>query len=184
MTSRTPRRAGARTRARRRGSVWGSILPALLLVPAVGGMLWYIGLLPHSVPEVVLVVLLGGVAVTLTLTSVGRVGEGVERAYWVSTPRGDSAPPSALDYRLLRLRRDLRDALERDDRHDQVHGVLRDLAAERLRTRHDIDLDTEPERAEQVLGPRLWHYLTHPPTDTRRRSRSALENALEGVEKL
>lgn len=173
-----------RSRARRRRNAWNAILPALLLVPVVGGLLWYVGSLPHSLPEVLLVIALGGIAVTLVLTSVGRVGEGVERAHWVSTPHHESAPPAALDYRLMRLRRDLRDALERDDRRDEIHGVVRDLAAERLLTRHGIDLDTEPERAEQAVGPRLWTYLTHPPTDTRRRSRGALENALEGVEKL
>lgn len=185
MTSGMPRRGPAQGRARRRPRVgWSAILPALVLVPIVGGLLWYVGSLPHSPPEVLLVILIGGVAVTLALTSVGRVGEGVERAHWVSTPRHEATPPSALDYRLLRLRRDLRDALERDDRPDQIHGVLRDLAAERLRTHHDIDLDAEPERAQKVVDARLWHYLTHPPTDTRRRSRSALENAIEGIEKL
>lgn len=171
-------------RARRRRDAWNSLVPALILVPAAGGLLWYVGSLPHSLPETLLVILLGGTAVTLTVTSVARVGEGIERAHWVSTPRADSVPPAALDYRLLRLRRDLRDAIERDDRRDDVHAVIRELAAERLRARHDIDLETQPERAEQLVGPALWHYLTHPPTDTRRRSRSALENAIEGIEKL
>lgn len=177
--------AGGRGRARRRPrDAWGSVLPALLLVPMVGGVLWYVGSLPHSLPEVVLVVLLGGVALTLALASAARLGDGVERAYWVSTPRGDSVPPAALDYRLLRLRRDLRDAVERDDRPDHVHAVVRGLAAERLQARHGVDLQTEPDRAAALVGPALWHYLTHPPTDTRRRSRSALENALEGIENL
>lgn len=169
---------------RRWQDAWGNLVPALILVPAAGGLLWYVGSLPHSLPETVLVILLGGAAVTLTLTSVARIGEGVERAHWLSTPRTDAVPPAALDYRLLRLRRDLRDAVERDDRRDDVHAVVRELAAERLRARHDIDLDTQPERAEQLVGPALWHYLTHPPTDTRRRSRSALENAIDRIEKL
>src|SRR5699024_10381273 len=116
----------------------------------------------HSLPETLLVVLLGGAALTLTLTSVARAGEGVERAYWASTPRTDAVPPAALDYRLLRLRRDVRDAVERDDRRDEVHAVLRDLAAERLRARHGVDLDTEPARAAELLGPALHHYLSHP----------------------
>src|SRR5690606_37275837 len=107
-----PRSGAAMTsapRPRPRREAWSSLVPALILVPAAGGLLWYVGSLPHSLPETLLVILLGGAAVTLTLISVARVGEGVERAYWVSTPRADAVPPAALDYRLLRLRRDLRD---------------------------------------------------------------------------
>ena len=89
-----------------------------------------------------------------------------------------------MDYRLVRIRRDLRDALERDDREDPVWPLLRDLAAERLRARHDIDLDADPEAARQVVDPLLWRYLTTPPTDARKRSRSALHTAIEGIEKL
>jgi hypothetical protein len=35
-----------------------------------------------------------------------------------------------------------------------------------------------------VVDPLLWRYLTTPPTDTRKRSRSALHTAIEGIEKL
>jgi len=84
----------------------------------------------------------------------------------------------------VRLRRDLRDAVERDDRSDEIYPVLRGLAAERLRAHHQIDLDTEPERARQVVDADLWRYLTTPPTDTRKRSRTSLQTAIEGIENL
>lgn len=167
----------------RRPSRIRGLLPTLVAAPLVGLLLWYVGSLPHSIPEVVLVVVLGAAAVTLTYRALTSTGQGVERAYWVSTPREDTVAPSALDHRLIRLRRDLRDATQ-DERVDEIQPVLRELTAERLRARHGIDLDAEPERARAVLDPRLWTYLSRPRTDTRRRSRSALEHAIEGIESL
>lgn len=159
-------------------------LPFVLTALGVGALLYYIGSLPHTLPEAVLVVLLGTAALALTHRVLTRAGREVEPAYWVSTPHAESTPPAAMDYRLLRLRRDLRDALEREDRPDHIYPVVRELAAERLRTQHDIDLDQEPERARQVLPQGLASYLDAPPTDTRRRSRSTLHHAIEGIEKL
>ncbi|QFG67951.1 hypothetical protein [Ornithinimicrobium pratense] len=159
-------------------------LPFALLALGVGALLYYIGSLPHTLPAAVLVVLLGTAVLALIHRVLAQDGRGVEPAYWVSTPHAESTPPAAMDYRLLRLRRDLRDALEREDRPDHIYPVLRELTAERLRARHDIDLDDQPELARQVLSPGLIRYLDAPPTDTRRRSRSALHHAIEGIEKL
>ncbi|ANS78500.1 hypothetical protein SGUI_1104 [Serinicoccus hydrothermalis] len=171
---------GAVTRRSLRRHLTSALAAALV----VGGLLWFIGSLPYALPLAVLAVLLAGLVTGLALWGAGSTSQDVEQAYWVSTPRQESAPPDAMDYRLLRLRRDLRDALDRDDRGDEIYPVVRALAAERLLAHHDIDLDTEPERAQDVLDPHLWGYLTHPPTDTRRRSKSALHTAIEGVEKL
>lgn len=159
-------------------------LPFVLVAFGVGALLWYIGSLPHTVPEVVLVVLLGTATLGLIHRVLSSAGREVEPAYWVSTPHAESAAPTAMDYRLLRLRRDLRDALERDDRPDHIYPVLRELAGERLRHEHDIDLDEQPEAARQVLPPGLAGYLDSPPTDHRKRSRNALLHAIEGIEKL
>lgn len=159
-------------------------LPFGVVALGVGALLYYIGSLPHTLPEAVLVVLLGTVGLALIHRALRAATREVEPAYWVSTPHAESAPPAAMDYRLLRLRRDLRDALERDDRPDHVYAVLRELTAERLRARHDIDLDDQPELARQALSPGLVRYLDAPPSDTRRRSRSALHHAIEGIEKL
>lgn len=169
---------------RRRRPPGAAYLPFVVVALGVGTLLYYIGSLPHTVPEAALVVLLGTAVLALIYRVLSRAGREVEPAYWVSTPHAEALPPAAMDYRLLRLRRDLRDALEREDRPDHIYPVVRELAAECLRTQHDIDLDQEPERAREVLSPGLASYLDTPPTDTRRRSRSTLHHAIEGIEKL
>lgn len=166
------------------GNPRGSVLPVAGFVLLLGSLLFYVGSLRYSLPEAVAAVLLGALVISLVPWAITGTGHDAERAYWVSTPRLEAAPPAALDYRLVRLRRDLRDAIERDDRTDEVYPVLRGLAAERLRANHQIDLDTEPERARQVVDPHLWRYLSTPPTDTRKRSRTSLQTAIEGIENL
>jgi hypothetical protein len=160
------------------------LVPGLVLAALAGGVLWFVGSLPHSLPQVVLVVLLAGAVGVLLVWALGHTGRHLEPAYWASTPRQESVPPTAMDYRLVRLRRDLRDALDRDDRPDLVYPVLRELTQERLRAHHDLDLDTQPEQARAVLDPQLVRYLSTPPTDTRRRSKALLHSAIEGIEKL
>lgn len=183
-TSRRDELLRAAQGARGPGNPRGSVLPVAGFVLLLGGLLFYVGSLRYSVPEAVAAVLLGALVLALVPWAVSGTGHDAERAFWVSTPRAEAAPPSALDYRLVRLRRDLRDAIERDDRTDEIYPVLRELAAERLRAHHQVDLDTEPERARQVVDPHLWRYLTTPPTDTRKRSRTSLQTAIEGIEKL
>lgn len=161
-----------------------ALLVGLLVAVAAGAGLWFIGSLRHALPAAILVVVLLGTVVTVIFWLMGRVGEDVEQPYWVSTPREESVAPDVLDYRLMRLRRDLRDALERDDRPDEIYPVIRELAAERLLAEHDIHLDAQPEAARAVLDEQLWSYLSTPPTDTRKRSKSALHTAIEGIEKL
>ncbi|MFX0537943.1 hypothetical protein ACQBAT_04215 [Ornithinimicrobium sp. Y1847] len=164
----------------------GVVLPLALTVLAVGAVMFYIGSLRHTPLEAVVVVALAAVVIALLPWALTRTTRYSERAYWASTPRQESVPPSALDYRLVRLRRDLRDAIERDDRPDLVHPLLRELAAERLLAHHDIDLD-DPDAADAArarMDDQLWHYLTTPPTDRRKRSRSSLHAAIEGIEKL
>ena len=160
------------------------VVPGVVIAALLGGLLFFIGALPYSWPLAVVVVGLSGLVGGLMTWGMVVTAGDVEQAYWVSTPRQETAPPDAMDYRLLRLRRDLRDALERDDRADEIYPVVRELAAERLLAHHDVDLETQPEQARALLDPHLAAYLEHPPTDTRRRSRSALHTAIEGVEKL
>ncbi|RIK15178.1 MAG: hypothetical protein DCC50_08945 [Acidobacteria bacterium] len=170
--------------ARGPGDPRGGVLPLAALVLVAGGLAFYVGSLRYSVAEAVAVVLLGALVVSLAPWAIAQTGRRAERAYWVSTTRQEAAPPDALDYRLVRLRRDVRDAVERDDRADEIYPVLRGLAAERLRAHHGIDLDAEPERARAAVDEHLWRYLSTPPVDTRRRSRTALRTAIEGIEKL
>jgi hypothetical protein len=159
-------------------------LPLGAGIVLLGALLYFIGSLQHTLPEAVAIVLLAALALPLLLRTVLGTGRYAERAWWASTPRQESAPPSAMDYRLLSIRRDLRDALERDDRDDPIHPLMRELAAERLRAHHDVDLDTQPDAARALMDPLLWRYLTTPPRDTRKRSRTALQTAIEGIEKL
>lgn len=190
MTFLRARRASRRSellraaQARGPGDPRGSSLPVAGFVLLMGGLLFWVGSLRYSLPEAVAAVLLAALVLALVPWAVTGTGHDAERAFWVSTPRAEATPPAALDYRLVRLRRDLRDALERDDRSDEIYPVLRALAAERLRAHHQIDLDDEPERARAVVDPHLWRYLTNPPTDTRKRSRTSLQTAIEGIEKL
>jgi hypothetical protein len=166
------------------GNPRGAVLPLAGFVLLMGGLLFYVGSLRYSVPEAVAAVLLGALVIALVPWAITATGHDAERAFWVSTPRAEAAPPSSLDYRLVRLRRDLRDAVERDDRTDEIYPILRGLAAERLQAHHQVDLDAEPERAQEIVDPHLWRYLTTPPTDTRKRSRTSLQTAIEGIEKL
>lgn len=171
-------------RSSRTRSLRSAYVLFVLVSLGIGALLWWIGSLPYSVAEAVLVVLLATGVLALVHRVLTGAGHEVEPAHWVSTPHAESSPPAAMDYRLLRLRRDLRDALERDDRPDQIYPVVRELAAERLRSNHGIDLDEQPERARTTLSRDLAGYLDNPPTDTRRRSRSALDHAIDGIEEL
>ncbi|MDO5738958.1 MAG: hypothetical protein Q4P07_02300 [Ornithinimicrobium sp.] len=160
------------------------VVPLGLGTIGTGALLFFIGSLRYTVLEAALVVLLAAVVISLAPLVLTRSGRYAERAYWASTPRQESVPPAALDYRLVRLRRDLRDAVERDDRTDEIYPLLRDLTSERLLALHGINIESDPEGAKAAMDPHLWRYLTHPPTDDRRRSRGALHTALEGIEKI
>lgn len=162
----------------------GTVVPLGVGVLLLGVLLFYVGALRHTPAEAAAVVVLAALAAALLPWAVVRTGRYAQRAWWASTPRQESAAPTALDYRLVRIRRDLRDAVERDDRVDPIFPVLHELTAERLRARHGVDLGTQPERARELLDPHLWRYLSAPPSDTRKRSRSALNTAVEGIEKL
>ncbi|GAA5160695.1 hypothetical protein [Ornithinimicrobium tianjinense] len=161
-----------------------SALPLAVGTLLLGALLFYVGSLPHGPAAVTALVVVASVVAPLLLGALTREGRYAERAYWASTLHQEAVPPAAMDYRLVRIRRDLRDAVERDDREDLVHPLLRELAAERLLAHHGVDLDADPEAARRVVDPLLWRYLTTPPTDARKRSRSALQTAIEGIEKL
>ena len=46
-----------------------------------------------------------------------------------------------------------------------VRPVLAEMARDRIRRHHGIDLSEEPERARAVLGEDLWRALTEAPID-------------------
>lgn len=162
----------------------GRVVSALAGTVLVGSLLWYIGVLRHGYPASLLLALAFGAVICLVVWTAQEHSPRLEAATWFSTRREESTAPSSLDYRMLRLRRDLRDALERDDRADEVFGLVRDLAAERLQARHGVDLTTDPEAAARLMTPGLSAYLARPPEGTRRRSPRDLDRAIYGIEEL
>ena len=157
---------------------------ALSCVGLGGVLLWFVGSLPRDpLFAGVVAVLLGGAITALWWSSVD-LPRPADAASWYAVRREESAVPPSLDYRLVRLRRDLRDALERNDRGDEVHPLLRELTRVRLLQRHTVDLDTEPEQAVALMSPALAKYLASPPKANEKRSMKQLSDALTGIEEL
>jgi len=109
--------------------------------------------------------------------------------------RGEARPGTAdwIEARLAGQIRDLRDVEQASDLELAItHHLraplsrrLRDFAAHRLLARHDVDLQREPERARELLGPEAWE-LVRPdaeratgPIDLR-----CLERAADALEEL
>jgi len=64
----------------------------------------------------------------------------------------------------------------------RVRPELVTLAADLLRTRRGIDLDTEPDLARSILGEPLWQLITRTPTRSPNRAELArLVDALERI---
>jgi hypothetical protein len=157
---------------------------AFVATMAVGALLWYINVLRTDMTTALVLAFAVGAVVTLLTWVMSEESPRLKRAYWFPAMREESVRPTALDYRLLRLRRDLRDTLERSDRHDEIFPVLRSLAADRLQVNHGVDLATDRAAAEAIMHPDLVRYLAHPPTDTRKRSKRQLTRALDRIEEL
>ncbi len=160
------------------------VLNGLAVVVLLGLLLWYVRVLPQS-PGLALLVMLLLVTVTCLLmwSHADHVGD-LEAASWHTALPAEAGGPMALDYRLVRLRRDLRDALERDDRPDEIHALVCDLAVDQLRVRHGVDARNDPEAARELLAPPVWDYLTSPPTTTAKRSARQLAAVLDQLEQL
>lgn len=160
------------------------VLNALGVVVLVGLLLWYVRVLPQSLGLAFLVMLLLVTVICLLMWShADHVGD-LETASWHTALSADAGGPMALDYRLVRLRRDLRDALERDDRPDEIHALVCDLAVDQLRVRHGVDARSDPDAARELFAPQVWGYLTAPPTTTAKRSARELAVVLDHLEQL
>lgn len=160
------------------------ILGATTLTLLVGAALWYVSSLPGNLAL--------ALTVTALLTAVGGLvlwshtdhAREIEPATWHVTRLTEATGPMSLDYRLMRLRRDLRDTLQRTDREDTIHPLLCDLVVERLRQRHGIHVREDPESARAHLPAELWHYMTHPPQGTARRSAGEIAVMLDHLESI
>ena len=76
----------------------------------------------------------------------------------------DTSPADEQDVRLARLDASVRRAAESGDQYARVtRPAMRQLAAERLRTRHGIDVNADPARARQRMGEDLWEMFATPP---------------------
>lgn len=157
---------------------------AFLGTAVVGVVLWFVNVLRFDLTTALILALTIGTILSLLTWVMAEESPRLKAPYWFATNREESVRPAALDYRMLRLRRDLRDATERSDRTDEIHAVIRGLAAERLLANHDIDLEVTPDGAAEVMGPRLTAYLTHAPTGTGRRSKRDIDRALDRIEEL
>lgn len=180
-----PHRQGRAVRAPRRSRRWPTrIVLSVLCCAALGALAWYVGSLGHHpVLNVLVILLCGAVAFPLTWT-IADHGQHATIASWYATRLEESTPPATLDYRLMWLRRDLRDTVERGDRPDVIHPLLVDLVRERLSAKHGLDLDTQPDAARQLLHPELVRYLDHPPSSNRRQDRRRLESVVHRIEEL
>lgn len=166
-------------------SSWVARIATVVVLATLGGvLLWFVGSLPRE-PWLAATVVLGVVGSgSLLWWSRSDMPTPAETASWYAVRRDDASVPPALDYRLIRLRRDLRDALERSDREDLVHPLISSLARDRLLERHGIDLHTDPARASQHLSPALATYLANPPRTTAKANFAQMSNALTGIEEL
>lgn len=155
---------------------------AAALVAGAGWLLWWAQSLRHPGPVAVAVTLALGACLTVLVWILQDHADQLRTASWSGSDESDATPADRLDYRMLRLRRDLRDTVERSDRVDAVQPLLRKLAAERLRARHGVGLDDA--RAAELLGPGVHAYLTREPLTTARRSPDRLRSALDRIEAL
>ncbi|MDQ3357927.1 MAG: hypothetical protein M3520_03515 [Actinomycetota bacterium] len=156
----------------------------VVVATGIGLLLWYVNSLRHGVVLSAAVVASVTAVVALLVWTTGEHGQRLQAASWFPSRREEATPPSALDYRLIRLRRDVRDTTERNDREDSIYPLIVELTQERLQYGHGIDLHDEPDRAGEVLHPDLVKYLTHPPHGIGRRSRRELHTVIQRIEEL
>jgi hypothetical protein len=75
------------------------------------------------------------------------------------------------------------------DQQMRVGPLLRDVTGHRLWTQRGIELENEPERAREALGPEIWALVRPGPPDPNSRWRQALslaelERAVDAIEKI
>lgn len=118
-------------------------LPPVPRTPVIAGYVVFVG-----------AVLLVELVAATTRADAGSRGSAFERA--LAPPRARPARPDALarleDQVLLATTAAL-------DVYVGLRPLLRDVAAQRLRMRHGVDLDGEPARARALLGDEAWELV-------------------------
>lgn len=155
-----------------------------VLAAGAGALMWFVGSLPRDPVVAATVMLVLGLTMGLLWWSNADVPRPAEGAAWYVVRRDEANVPPTLDYRLVRLRRDLRDAAEHSDREDHVHALITHLTRDRLLQRHSIDMDTDPDGAQAHLPPPLRTYLAQAPSNTHKANIKKISDALTGIEEL
>lgn len=149
-----------------------------------GALLWFAGAIPRDPIVAAAVAVLVGGAIAALWWCVIDLPRPADAASWYAVRRDEASVPPSLDYRLVRLRRDLRDALERNDRPDKIHPLIRELTRARLMQRHSVDVDAQPQEAAALMSASLRTYLASVPRTNEKRSLKKLSDALTGIEDL
>lgn len=160
------------------------VLGTAAVAGLVGTVLVYVGALPHGLALNVVVVLAAAAALAVLCWNVSDGSTGLGTATWYVHDDAETAPLPQIDGRLMRLRRDLRDTVERSDRGDSVHPLLLELTEERLWARHDVSLLQDAERARTLLPEDLYRYLTTPPGPRSQPTARALHVLIDRIEAL
>ena len=98
------------------------------------------------------------------------------------TPSGQKPSSERAFARVMLWESALTDVSNIDHFNKRLRPRIAQVAAERLRARHGIDLDTEPERAASVLGWPMYTMLTQPATE--RLDRRHLEFMIHRIEEI
>lgn len=132
--------------SRRRMTVVHSLLAAIALAVVLVGIV-----LAGWSPHVGYLVGVTALAVPATV-AIRRTGSAVWPSDWPPAELRER-PPAGADPRLGTLATMLRRSAEEVSTADhRLRPLLADLAGHRLRRDHDVDIDSEPERARQLLG--------------------------------
>lgn len=127
--------------------------------------------------------LIAGIVVAVAGTLLDHT-ELVQEADWFGAEQvAHKISRSASDVRLTRLRYLVRDSVDREDRGEALHALLRDLAAERL-SRRGLDLEADPAAAYAAMDPPLARYLANPDQGRSRISTRHLSDVVARIEKL
>jgi hypothetical protein len=149
---------------RRRGSGWKTVLTLVVLVLA--SFVVYRILQSASVGTPYVLIL----AVMLALVALRRVLTGIKAPALPVTlnrppprRRPETIPGDGI--RAVVRSWDNRLDYAHDDQRQlarMIRPAITDIVDERLRLRHGVHRDTDPDRAQEIMGPRLWKFVTGP----------------------
>jgi hypothetical protein len=101
----------------------------------------------------------------------------------LDAPRRRMTPRWGLDPRFSRLAASLRPPHDAHLVASQVHATLVPIVDERLLAHHGIDRAVEPERAREVMDPKLAAYIERPP-EARKNLMAFLSDIVARIEEL